>query len=74
MLLPIQCEYYALEGVSQLMDTIGRIKAHLNPTLDLSTVLLLDGLALSRASADLRVRTAEQVRPPSHPAEQSAAQ
>ncbi|ROR65613.1 chromosome partitioning protein [Agrococcus jenensis] len=48
VLLPIQCEYYALEGVSQLMDTIERIKAHLNPTLDLSTVLLtmFDGRTL----------------------------
>jgi len=48
VLLPIQCEYYALEGVSQLLDTIGRIKAHLNPTLDLSTVLLtmFDGRTL----------------------------
>jgi chromosome partitioning protein len=48
VLLPIQCEYYALEGVSQLLDTIGRIKAHLNPALDLSTVLLtmFDGRTL----------------------------
>lgn len=48
VLLPIQCEYYALEGVSQLLDTIERIKAHLNPTLDLSTVLLtmFDGRTL----------------------------
>ncbi|WAC67439.1 ParA family protein [Agrococcus sp. SL85] len=48
VLLPIQCEYYALEGVTQLLDTIERIKAHLNPTLDLSTVLLtmFDGRTL----------------------------
>jgi chromosome partitioning protein len=48
VLLPIQCEYYALEGVSQLLDTINRIKAHLNPKLDLSTVLLtmFDGRTL----------------------------
>lgn len=48
VLLPIQCEYYALEGVSQLLDTIERIKAHLNPTLDMSTVLLtmFDGRTL----------------------------
>lgn len=48
VLLPIQCEYYALEGVSQLLDTIERIKAHLNPALDLSTVLLtmFDGRTL----------------------------
>ncbi len=48
VLLPIQCEYYALEGVSQLLDTVERIKAHLNPSLDLSTVLLtmFDGRTL----------------------------
>ncbi|MCR8669743.1 ParA family protein [Agrococcus sp. HG114] len=48
VLLPIQCEYYALEGVSQLLDTINRIKAHLNPKLELSTVLLtmFDGRTL----------------------------
>lgn len=40
LLVPIQCEYYALEGVQQLTDYIGRIQAHLNPHLTLSTVLL----------------------------------
>ncbi|WP_413320852.1 ParA family protein [Agrococcus sp. 1P02AA] len=48
VLIPIQCEYYALEGVTQLLDTIGRIQAHLNPKLDVSTVLLtmFDGRTL----------------------------
>ena len=40
VLIPIQCEYYALEGVSQLMKNIGMVKAHLNPRLDVSTVVL----------------------------------
>jgi chromosome partitioning protein len=40
VLIPIQCEYYALEGVSQLMNTINMVKAHLNPKLDVSTVIL----------------------------------
>jgi chromosome partitioning protein len=40
VLIPIQCEYYALEGVSQLMNNIGMVKAHLNPGLDVSTVIL----------------------------------
>ena len=40
VLIPIQCEYYALEGVSQLMNNIGMVKAHLNPNLEVSTVLL----------------------------------
>jgi chromosome partitioning protein len=40
ILLPIQCEYYALEGVTQLMRTIDIIKSDLNDDLVLSTVLL----------------------------------
>ena len=40
VLIPIQCEYYALEGVSQLLKTIQLIKAHLNPELHVSTILL----------------------------------
>lgn len=40
VLIPIQCEYYALEGVSQLINNIGLIRQMLNPTLDLSTILL----------------------------------
>lgn len=40
VLIPIQCEYYALEGVSQLMKNIEMVKAHLNPQLNVTTVLL----------------------------------
>ncbi|WP_099023854.1 ParA family protein [Mycolicibacterium palauense] len=40
VLIPIQCEYYALEGVSQLMNNINMVKSHLNPRLDVTTVLL----------------------------------
>lgn len=40
VLIPIQCEYYALEGLSQLLKNIDLIKKHLNPTLELSTILL----------------------------------
>ncbi len=40
VLIPIQCEYYALEGVSQLMNNIEMVKAHLNPGLAVSTVIL----------------------------------
>lgn len=40
VLIPIQCEYYALEGVSQLMKNIDMVKAHLNRDLTVSTVLL----------------------------------
>ena len=40
VLIPIQCEYYALEGVSQLVSNIELIRGHLNPALNLSTILL----------------------------------
>jgi chromosome partitioning protein len=40
VLIPIQCEYYALEGVSQLMNTIELIKKNLNPSLDIQGVVL----------------------------------
>lgn len=40
LLIPIQCEYYALEGLTQLLATVERITQHLNPELQLSTVLL----------------------------------
>lgn len=40
ILIPIQCEYYALEGVSQLLRTIDMVKGELNDGLQLSTVLL----------------------------------
>ncbi len=45
VLIPIQCEYYALEGVSSLMNTINRVKHTFNPGLDIEGVLLtmLDG-------------------------------
>ncbi|MCP3799501.1 AAA family ATPase [Allokutzneria sp. A3M-2-11 16] len=40
VLIPIQCEYYALEGLGQLLRNIELVQAHLNPTLDVSTILL----------------------------------
>lgn len=40
ILIPIQCEYYALEGVSQLVDTYHRIKKNLNANLEIEGVLL----------------------------------
>ena len=45
VLIPIQCEYYALEGVSSLVNTINRVKHSFNPGLDIEGVLLtmLDG-------------------------------
>jgi len=40
VLIPIQCEYYALEGLSQLLTNIQLIERHLNPQLSVSTILL----------------------------------
>ena len=40
VLIPIQCEYYALEGLSQLLNNIKLIERHLNPDLAVSTILL----------------------------------
>lgn len=40
VLIPIQCEYYALEGVSQLINTVNLVKRSLNPKLDIVGVLL----------------------------------
>ncbi|WP_425414843.1 AAA family ATPase [Promicromonospora kroppenstedtii] len=38
--IPVQCEYYALEGLSQLLKTIDLIRSHLNPELRVSSILL----------------------------------
>jgi chromosome partitioning protein len=40
VLIPIQCEFYALEGLSQLLSNIDLVRAHLNPALQVSTILL----------------------------------
>lgn len=56
--IPIQCEYYALEGLSQLLNNIHLIKSHLNPTLHVSTILLTMYDGRTRLSAQV----AEEVR------------
>lgn len=40
VLIPLQCEYYAMEGLSKLLDTVNRIKEHLNPGLYIIGILL----------------------------------
>ncbi|HUV76838.1 MAG TPA: AAA family ATPase [Desulfobacterales bacterium] len=40
ILIPLQCEFYALEGLGQLLQTIKRIKHHLNPKLKIAGILL----------------------------------
>jgi chromosome partitioning protein len=40
VIIPLQCEYYALEGITQLLDTIGLVRTRLNPRLEIEGVLL----------------------------------
>ncbi|MBB2925224.1 AAA family ATPase [Cellulomonas cellasea] len=58
VLIPIQCEYYALEGLSQLLKTIQLIQAHLNPDLHVSTILL----TMYDARTNLAQQVAQEVR------------
>jgi chromosome partitioning protein len=53
VLIPIQCEFYALEGLSQLLNNVELVKSHLNPDLFVSTILL--------TMYDARTRLADQV-------------
>lgn len=53
VMIPIQCEYYALEGLSQLLGSVQMIQKHLNPKLHISTILL--------TMYDGRTRLAQQV-------------
>jgi chromosome partitioning protein len=39
VLIPMQCEYYALEGLSDLVNTIKKVRARLNPTLEIEGLL-----------------------------------
>ncbi len=58
VLIPIQCEYYALEGLSQLLGNIQLIQKHLNPTLRVSTILL----TMYDARTNLAQEVAREVR------------
>ncbi len=58
MMIPIQAEYYALEGLGQLLETVEMVKAHLNPSLDVSTILVTMYDARTRLAAGV----AEEVR------------
>ncbi len=39
VMIPMQCEYYALEGLSDLVQTVKKVRAHLNPTLEIEGLL-----------------------------------
>ena len=58
MLVPIQCEYYALEGVGQLMNTLMLVRKRLNPSLKIEGVVL----TMYDARTNLSEQVAEEVR------------
>jgi chromosome partitioning protein len=58
VLIPIQCEYYALEGVSQLMETIKLVKSRLNPDLEIQGVVL----SMFDGRANLSIQVVEEVK------------
>ncbi|HET9256786.1 MAG TPA: ParA family protein, partial [Pseudonocardiaceae bacterium] len=63
--IPIQCEYYALEGLGQLLHNIELVQAHLNPALRVSTILLTmyDGRTklADQVTAEVRSHFGDQV-------------
>jgi chromosome partitioning protein len=53
VLIPIQCEYYALEGLTQLIATVNLVRDHLNPDLEIKGVILTMYDARTNLSADV---------------------
>ena len=58
ILVPIQCEYYALEGLGQLMNTVNLVQRHLNPNLDVEGVVL----TMYDARTNLSMQVVEEVK------------
>ena len=58
MLIPIQCEFYALEGVSQLTETIKRIKKALNPNLYIQGIVM----TMYDARTNLAIEVVDEVK------------
>jgi len=65
VLVPLQCEFYALEGLSQLLDTLALVKKHLNPALELQGVVLTmydtRSCLSSQVAADVREHLGDKV-------------
>ena len=55
VLIPVQCEYYALEGLTQLIATIHLVRDHLNPALELEGALLTMADGRTNLSADVAI-------------------
>ena len=53
VIMPLQCEYYSLEGISQLMETINLVKNALNPQLEISGIVLTMADFRTRLTADV---------------------
>ena len=56
LLIPIQCEFYALEGVTKLLESMKRVKSRLNPTLDIYGILLTMTIAVQRSRSRLSMK------------------
>jgi chromosome partitioning protein len=53
LIIPVQCEFYALEGLSKLLESVRMVKNHLNPDLQIAGVLM--------TMHDIRTRISQQV-------------
>jgi len=58
LIIPIQCEYYALEGLGQLMNTVELVRKHLNPALDIEGVVL----TMFDARTNLSIQVVDEVK------------
>ena len=63
VLIPLQCEYYALEGLGQLIGTIHLVRDHLNPRLTIQGVLLTMFDARTNLSAEVRAEVRRHMGP-----------
>lgn len=58
LIIPIQCEYYALEGLGQLMNTVSLVRKHLNPALEIDGVVL----TMFDARTNLAIQVVDEVK------------